>query len=57
MTLISTNPCTHDYTKCIDCEVFEECSAKEFIVEGKSRMWFPIYMAALFACLVYFLIL
>jgi hypothetical protein len=50
-------PCSIDYSKCIDCEDFEECSVKEFIAEGKSRFWFPLYMAALFVTLIYFFVL
>jgi len=49
-------PCTIDYSDCIDCPQFEECIAKEYIADGKSHLWLPIYLAALLGLIIYIVI-
>lgn len=49
-------PCTIDYSDCIDCPQFEECIAKEYIADGKSHLWLPIYLAALLGLIIYIVV-
>jgi len=48
-------PCTLNYKDCVNCPRFEECPGKDFVADGKFHLWLPIYMAVLFATLLYIL--